>query len=130
MADVTVMSDTTVLTVLPSLASAMLIVTVALDQTQVTAYAVLKVHTVMKRETVKSSAVKTVLLTALNATRLDPSRPLPVLNVRTDTSLMSSPELARNATIDVRPVTDQTATTVPLVSQASIMKTPSVKNVT
>jgi len=109
----------------------MQIVTVALVLTQVTAIDVLKVHTVKKRqETVKSSAVKTVLLTALNATRLDPSRPLPVLNVRTDTSLMSSPELARNATIDVRPVTDQTATTVPLVSQASIMKTPSVKNVT
>jgi len=109
----------------------MQIVTVALVLTQVTAIDVLKVHTVKKRqETVKSSAVKTVLLTALNATRVDPSRPLYVLNVRTDTSLMNSPELARNATTDVRPVTDQIATTVPLASQASIMKTQSVKNVT
>lgn len=122
--------DTTELPVMPSLVLAIQIVTAALVLTQVTAIDVLKVHTVMKPESVKSSAVKTVLLTALNATRVDPSRPLYVLNVRTDTSLMNSPELARNATTDVRPVTDQIATTVPLASQASIMKTQSVKNVT
>ena len=94
-----------------------------------TAISVLKAHTAMTlMVNAHYLAERTVFHTVLNATRVDPSKPLSVLSVRTDTSSTSSLDNVLNATTDVRLVTDQTTTTVLLVSQASTTKTQNVKS--
>jgi hypothetical protein len=73
---------------------------------------------------------KTVSHTVLNATRLDQSRLLSVLNVRMDTTSTNSVVTVKNATTNVKLVTDQAVITVPHASLVSITKTQSAKSVT